>query len=254
MSPGVQQAILSTLLVFSRVGLCFMVLPGISSERIPAQARLFLAISISLALAPIAFSNFVSAIPQNAGDIAPLIAAEALTGLVIGLLVRVLFVALEFSATAMASYLGYSSAFTHSIESTDAATSLSAIVTMPAVVMFFVLDQHTRMIGLLLESYQSFPVGQQLDTQYSLQVVLKALVQAFRLALQLSAPLVVYSLTVNVLFGLLNRMVPQIPAYFMSTPFVMLGGLILLFFLIGVMLAAFGATTSQVILEQLGGR
>ena len=50
----------------------------------------------------------------------------------------------------------------------------------------------------------------------------------FKLTLQLAAALVVYSITVNLAFGFLNKMVPQIPIYFVSTPFVVLGGLFIL--------------------------
>jgi flagellar biosynthetic protein FliR len=253
MSAAVQQAILGVFLVFSRIGLCFLVLPGISSDRTPAQVRLFLAIAVSLAIAPIIVSTLKSAIPQNAGDLAPLLAMEALIGLLIGLLVRIFFVALEFAATAMASFLGYSSAFTHNIEGSDAATSLSAIVTIPAVVLFFLLDQHTKIVELLLNSYQSFPIGHPPYAQASLETLLSALATAFRLALQICAPLLVYSLVVNLVFGLLNKMVPQIPAYFISAPFLMFGGLIILYFLIGTIILGFSLSSGQSMLELLGG-
>lgn len=252
MSAAAQQAILGVFLVFSRIGMCFLVLPGISSDRTPAKVRLFLAISVSLAISPIVISSLQSAIVQNAGYLAPVIAMEAFTGLLIGLLIRIFFVALEFSATAMAGFLGYSSAFTHNIEGSDAATSLSAIVTIPAVIVFFLLDQHTKIIGLLLESYRSFPLGQGPLLQSSLDTLLAALATAFRLALQICAPLLIYSLVVNLLFGLLNRMVPQIPAYFISAPFLMFGGLIILYFLIGMMLLGFASSSSKSVMELLG--
>lgn len=253
MSILAQQAILGTFLIFSRIGLCFMLLPGISSERTPAQTRLFLAIAVSLAIAPIVIPAFRTPIPQSAGDLAPLLLKEAMTGVVIGLLVRIFFIALEFAAAAMANFLGYSSAFTHSIEGNDASTALSGLITMPAVVLFFVLNQHTKIIELLLESYQSFPLGQSPQVQASVETILTTLAAAFRLAVQISAPLLVYSLVVNLMFGLLNRMVPQIPSYFISAPFLMFGGLIMLYFLIGSMLLGFSSNVNQSVQELWGG-
>ena len=44
------ESILVPLIIFCRVGACFMVLPGFSSDRIPVQLRLFVAIAIALAL------------------------------------------------------------------------------------------------------------------------------------------------------------------------------------------------------------
>ncbi len=57
MSELTQQTLLVPLIVFCRVGACFMVLPGFSSDRIPVQLRLFVAIAISLAIMPIVYDD-----------------------------------------------------------------------------------------------------------------------------------------------------------------------------------------------------
>ena len=49
----------------------------------------------------------------------------------------------------------------------------------------------------------------------------------FILALQISSPFIVYALIINLMVGIANKMVPQIPVYFISTPFVLAGGLLL---------------------------
>jgi flagellar biosynthetic protein FliR len=67
------------------------------------------------------------------------------------------------------------------------------------------------------------------------------------LTLQLGAALVVYSLTVNLAFGFLNKMVPQIPSYFISTPFVVLGGLIILLQIDSTMQEIFSSLVMQAI-------
>ena len=58
----------------------------------------------------------------------------------------------------------------------------------------------------------------------------------------MSAPFLVYALTVNFLFGVVNKMIPQVPAYFVSVPFVIAGGLALLYVLIGPILLAFAGS------------
>jgi flagellar biosynthetic protein FliR len=70
---------------------------------------------------------------------------------------------------------------------------------------------------------------------------------AFKLTLQLSASLVVYSIMVNLAFGFLNKMVPQVPSYFVSTPFVVLGGLIILMQIDGSILQIFSSLVAQAI-------
>ena len=45
--------VMLTFLLFCRIGGCLMFMPGFSSSRVPVQARLFLAVATTLALAPL---------------------------------------------------------------------------------------------------------------------------------------------------------------------------------------------------------
>ena len=53
MSPIGPQTVLLVFLLFCRIGGCLMLMPGISSARVPAQVRLFIALAVTLALAPL---------------------------------------------------------------------------------------------------------------------------------------------------------------------------------------------------------
>ena len=47
--------------------------------------------------------------------------------------------------------------------------------------------------------------------------------------LRLASPFLIYGLMFNVAVGLVNKLAPQIPVYFISTPFLLMGGLFLLY-------------------------
>jgi flagellar biosynthetic protein FliR len=68
------------------------------------------------------------------------------------------------------------------------------------------------------------------DPQFALAKVTDAASDSFMLIAQLAAPFLVYSLIVNFLFGIMNKMTPLIPVYFISAPFVLAGGLLLFYF------------------------
>ena len=53
--------------------------------------------------------------------------------------------------------------------------------------------------------------------------------QAFTLALRIASPFVIYAVIVNLAVGLANKLTPTIPVYFISLPFVLFGGLLLLY-------------------------
>jgi flagellar biosynthetic protein FliR len=46
----------------------------------------------------------------------------------------------------------------------------------------------------------------------------------------------VYGILINVLFGILGKLIPQVPSYFVSIPFLLMGGLFLLYLMLPEML------------------
>jgi flagellar biosynthetic protein FliR len=48
--------------------------------------------------------------------------------------------------------------------------------------------------------------------------------------LRLGSPFVAYAVLINLAIGFVNKLTPQIPVYFISLPFVIAGGLILVYF------------------------
>lgn len=81
-----------------------------------------------------------------------------------------------------------------------------------------------------MASYSVLTVVDMFDPQFALAKVTDAASDSFILIAQLTSPFLVYSLIVNFLFGIMNKMTPLIPVYFISAPFVLAGGLLLLYF------------------------
>jgi flagellar biosynthetic protein FliR len=55
------------------------------------------------------------------------------------------------------------------------------------------------------------------------------LASTFILMLRLASPFIIYGLLFNLSIGMVNKLAPQIPIYFISIPFILTGGLILLY-------------------------
>ena len=58
------ETILVVFLLFCRIGGCLMLMPGFSSSRVPVQVRLFVAVSVTLALTPLLLPTVNSAVPN----------------------------------------------------------------------------------------------------------------------------------------------------------------------------------------------
>lgn len=226
-TPG---TVLLTFLVFCRFGGCLMLMPGFGSHRIPPQIRLFIAVSITLALAPLI-------IPVVQGDlskatvptIVQLIASETLIGGIMGVIARIFFLALQFMGIAASMLMGFSGSGDPPVEEAEPAPAMATLLTLTATVLFFATGLHVEVLRALIASYSVLSMTDLFNPQFALAKVTDAASDSFILIAQLLAPFLAYSLIINFLFGILNKMTPQIPVYFISAPFIMAGGLLLLY-------------------------
>lgn len=227
-----------------------MVLPGFSSERVPARVRLFLAIAVSLALAPLILPDISERRWETGADALILvILQESMVGLLMGLVIRVFISALQFMGTAIALYVGLGTLPGIGTSESDPVPAVASFVGAFATVMFFILDLHVEVVRALYATYMAIPIGLGVGPQAGLGKLTDALATSFLLVVQISGPFLVYGLMVNLLFGLVNKMVPQVPAYFVSLPFLIMGGLVLLYFVFDDMFDVFFKVFSRAIAE-----
>jgi flagellar biosynthetic protein FliR len=93
----------------------------------------------------------------------------------------------------------------------------------------------------LVDSYSVMPLGAGFNPQSALITLTDTLSQTFMIMLRLASPFILYGLVFNVTIGLINKLAPQIPIYFISLPFLIIGGMILLYFGVSSLLEIFTA-------------
>lgn len=232
--------VLHTFLLFCRIGGCLMFMPGFSSPRVPVQLRLFIAISITLSLAPLLLPTVKAAVsPLSAHAGAELILAETTRGVLIGLMGRFYFLALEFVGSLAATAAGFSNMPGVPIESNESVSEFAVFITLTATVLFFITGLHWEVLRALIESYHAMPITNNYAAQSGLVQMTNVLSRAFFLGLQITSPFIIFSISINVLFGIANKLTPQIPVYFISLPFVIMGGLFILYFILSDLLGLF---------------
>ncbi|WP_298423426.1 flagellar biosynthetic protein FliR [Rhodoblastus sp.] len=230
--------IATVFVLFCRIGACLMLAPGFSSPRAPARVRLFIALVLTLALTPSLSSGAAVAFP-NLGALTGAILSELGIGGVIGLLGRFYFLALETLMMAVSMNIGLSNALGAPIDETEPLPPIATLITTTATALIFVTDLHWELIRGLISSYRIMPIGFLLRPQAALHMLVGDLSSAFVVALRVASPFIVFAIAVNLAIGLINRLTPQIPVFFISGPFVVAGGLILFYFISGSMVSAF---------------
>jgi flagellar biosynthetic protein FliR len=215
--------VIAAFLVFCRVGSCLMIVPGLSSARVPLRVRLFLALVISLAIAPSVEIGHMRG--RDAGvELAPLVLGECLAGASIGLLSRLLIEAIELAGAVISSSIGLS-AMSASADSSEPEASVATLLSVLAVTLLMLMDFPAHLIAALAQSYARAPLPAALDAGAMLSHVADTLAATSRTGLEISAPFLAYGLILNIAFAVLGRLVPQLPSYFMSLPLIVLGGL-----------------------------
>ena len=234
------------ILAFCRIGGCFLVIPGLSSARVPTQVRVLLVFALVTALAPLIWPH-VSAHgnPDNAG-MARLVAHETIIGAAMGFASRFMMLALGYGATAIGMSMGFGGLQGPGIEEVEAQASMVTLITMSALALMFTLDFHHDIIKALIGSYLILPVGSELGAEHLLANLVDVLTDSFLIVLRLSSPFIMYAIVMNLLLGLLNKLTPQIPIYFVSLPFVLAGGLLLAYFALPALLSLFAQGFSEV--------
>lgn len=239
------EVILAAILVFARVGACLMVMPGISSARVPLSVRLFLSLACALAVLPLVLQQFETVLKgAQPWTLLRFLVAEMLIGVLIGILARIYFWALQFMCSAIAMAIGFSGAPSDAIVESQPEAVIATIITFSALFLFFVTDMHLELFRALLTSYAVIPMSASFRLDAAMVDMTDALSNAFIATLRIAAPFIVFAILVNLAIGLVNKLTPTIPVYFISMPFVLGGGLVLLYFLLPELLRFFGAETA----------
>jgi flagellar biosynthesis protein FliR len=223
--------VIETFLVFCRVAGCLMLVPGLSSARVPVRVRLYLALVLAVALASLVDSGSDRRDRAGAG-LATVILTESMIGAGMGLIARLFIEAIEFAGTTMSNYIGLSG-ISGSLDGDEPSPTVANLVTVLATLLLLILELPHALIGGLASSFDDIPIGAAFEADMALRQILRILAPAFAVALQISAPFLVYGLVLNIMFAVLGRLVPQISSYFVSIPLIAIGGLMLLYVCVG---------------------
>ena len=239
MNATVPELVMAAFIAFCRVGGCFMLMPGLASVRVPVQIRLFVAVAATFALLIHMWDAILPFVRQRPDALFLMIVSETLIGALIGLMARIYMLALQFMGSAIAMSIGYGGQMGPGIEESEPQAALAGILSFSALLLLFVLDFHHEIVKALVGSYRLVPVDALFDPRTALVDVTDTLSESFFVVLRLGSPFIAYALLVNIAVGFVNKLTPQIPVYFISLPFVIAGGLILIYFGAPVLLSLF---------------
>jgi flagellar biosynthesis protein FliR len=233
--------IFAVMLVFCRTGSALMLLPGFGDLYVPQRYRLILALLLA-ALVATALGTHLPAAPGNVEGLARLVGGEILIGLFLGTIGRIILGALDTAGMIVSFQLGLSAAQIFNPAAAQQGAITGAFMTVLGVLIIFLTNTHHLLLRALVGSYDLFaPGGFPIIGDLS-DTVAHVVAASFRLAVELSAPVIVLGTVFFVAMGLLSRLMPQLQIFFVILPIQIVGGLLV-----------FGLTLYAVMSWFLGG-
>lgn len=211
-------------LIFARVGAILMLLPGFGEAYVPPRIRLSLALVLSLALWPVVGPT-LPGLPATLGGLAGWIIREISTGVMIGLLLRMLMAALSTAGEIVSMQTTLSFSQTANPLQAQPGTTLAAFLTLLGVTLLFATDTHHLFIAGIVGSYRTISPAAPLVLGDFASMAVRTVGDSFMLGVQLAAPVLVFSLIFNLASGLVARVMPQFQVFFAAAPLSVILGL-----------------------------
>src|SRR5690606_33354307 len=168
-----------------------------------------------------------------------LIIGELLVGTMYGIIPRFYVLGLQFAGSAISMSIGFNSPGAPDVIEDTPENQLTNMISFGGLLLLFMLDFHHVVLRALIDSYGLMPLGIFPDVQKMLITLTDTLSATFFLMLRLASPFIIFGIMFNFSIGLINKLAPQIPIYFISTPYLLMGGLFLVYFSIAVIVRQF---------------
>lgn len=221
--------------VFLRIVAAVNVLPVFGEQILSVRIKLVLALMLTLVILP-TVAPTLSVPPAGLNGFLRLIATETLSGLFLGLMLRMFIFAIQTAgaiaaqSTSLSQLLGQSGM--------DPLPAIGHILTMGALALLMTTGYHIKAASFLALSYEILPIMEFPNPSSIAEAGRAQVGRSFALAFTLAAPFVILSVIYNLTLGAINKAMPQLMVAFVGAPVITFGAIATLLVASPFMLAA----------------
>ncbi len=222
-----QVELLSFALIMIRVSAFLVSWPVFGSAVVPAPVKILFAVLITFILYPVVGHKVFTADILNE-KIVFLAGREALVGVAIGYFTRIFFLAVSMAGNLVSTSMGLSTAQVLNPMLAENSTSMEQFLTILATLFFLTINGHQIFIMSFVQSFEVVPLTQDALTFAGFANMGKMVETLLVIAIQLSAPVLISLLFMNMAMAIVGRAVPQINVLVTSLPVNILVGFFVL--------------------------
>jgi flagellar biosynthetic protein FliR len=241
-SDLIQAWVVTILIPLVRILGFVAIAPFFGNQAISMPIKVAMGILIAMMIAPAAPAMPTVDLLSLRGIL--IIAEQMIIGLAIGLMMQVIFSAIEMAGQISGMTMGFGFATNYDPQSAGTTIVISQLMGILALLVFLSMNGHLIMIAGLLESFYAFPVTAEPRMIDGMTIAIWG-TKLFSIALQLSLPIVATLLITNLALGILTKSSPQLNIFGIGFPITLCVGFVVIMLMLPTMAAPY-----QYILEQ----
>lgn len=214
-------------LIVLRMGGLVLASPIFGRVNVPLLAKLGLVLCLSYLMfiifpqtTPIEYSTMISFLILCAG--------ELLLGMALAFVTNIFFSLVAFTAGQLIDMqIGFGIVNVFDAQNNTQVPMMGNVLNIMLILVFFIVDGHLKLIEMLYLTVDRMPMGTLMMSPTVGITALEIFTRAFMLGAMMALPILASGLTIEILFGMMMRAVPQIHMFVVGIPLKMLVGLIL---------------------------
>jgi flagellar biosynthetic protein FliR len=210
---------------FCRIMALFSTAPVIGEGAVPLPVRALLSIVLAFLMLPMTKTGAMPD-PFSLHGVVAMI-EQAIIGGAIGLAMQFSMAVISMLGFVVSSQIGFSMAQMNDPLNGSPSDVIATLLSLVAILVFFSIDGHLVLAGVLGQSFKAWPVG----TPYSpllLHTVALNLGWVFSAAMLLALPIIFSTMVVQIGFGFLSRVAPSLNLFSLGFSLVTVFGLTML--------------------------
>lgn len=218
---------------FLRISAFMLTGPAIGTRSVPARVRLVFALALTVVLAPLVGPAVLPAAELLSAQGLLIAAQQVLIGAGLGLVLRMVFLVLEFAGQIIAQQMGLGFAAMVDPASGSQVPVISQFYVILATLMFFALDAHLKLVELIADSFELLPIGGGGFAPGALSGVIAWSGDLLGIGVVVMLPVVASLLVVNLAFGVMARAAPQLNIFAVGFPVMIVFGVVMMVLTLG---------------------
>lgn len=210
---------------FCRIMALLSTAPVIGEGLVPLPVRALLSLVLAFLMLPLTKGG-VQPDPFSLHGVVVLL-GQVIIGSALGLALQFAMTVIHLLGFVVSSQVGFSMAQMNDPVNGTASDVISNLLSLVAILVFFAIDGHLVLAGVLGQSFKAWPVGAPYPPLL-LHTIALNLGWVFSAAMLLALPIVFSAMVVQVGFGFLNRIAPTLNLFSLGFSLVVLFGLMML--------------------------